>query len=95
MELDKTYKPPQNYQVKYESKPREVISYIFPICIRYICEHCNDGEMKVDTVADGAMVQVMEGMYPHTCTKCKNTLQLPKIYPYIEWEHSGDIGCPY
>ncbi len=53
-----------------------------PIGVRYICEHCNNGEMiKVEPTAfDPSRELIM-----HRCDKCNGTLYLPKIYPYIEW----------
>lgn len=72
---------------KYQPLPHEETFKIHPVGVRYICEFCNAGEMKVDT--SGGSVQVVltnPPLIPHKCTNCGKTMQLPKSYPYVEWE---------
>ena len=68
----------------YEPKEHEVLFGITPVGVKYICEFCNEGEMK----ADASQVMHPAGqipMFPHTCTKCGKSMQLPKVYPYVDW----------
>lgn len=54
-----------------------------PIGVRYKCEYCGKGEMKV--VTDNAITLQYNTMIKHKCTECGGELLLPKMYPYIEW----------
>ena len=93
--IDKTYKPPENYQVKYEPKKNEVLFYVVPIGVKYFCEFCTVGEMKILPVTMVPKGEFDVPMFNHKCTKCNGELLLPKQYPYIEWEPVTDIGCPF
>ena len=69
-------------------KPHEEAFDVKPVGIRYICELCGEGEMRLHD--DGPVM--VEAVYPprpplrkHICTKCGGTMMLPKAYPYIEW----------
>lgn len=58
-----------------------------PVGIKYVCEHCNEGEM---IAVHGEMMIVPAEksgpfMIKHRCNKCGGTLMLPKTYPYIQW----------
>jgi hypothetical protein len=66
-----------------ELKPHEEQFKITPVGIRYICEFCNDGEMRVDT--NGEVKMTNPPLIPHKCTKCGKTMYFNKQYPYIEW----------
>ena len=71
--------------MSYVPKEHEFIFKPIPIGVGYICEFCNEGEMKYDNTADPNTV--MSGnMYPHKCTNCNKSMLLPKVYPYIEWK---------
>lgn len=78
-------------------RPNEEAFEVRPIGIRYICEHCHEGEMVVDN-SDGQFLNTVltnPPLIPHRCTKCGGTLMLPRSYPYIEWvpvepEKEGD-----
>lgn len=61
----------------------EVSFPIRPVGVKYICELCNNGEMKVDF--NGEMLASDPPLIPHKCTNCGGTMHLPKQYPYIEW----------
>lgn len=63
---------------------------IKPVGIRYICEFCNEGEMK--TVPGSEAKLSFPPMFDHKCTKCGKMMLLPKIYPYIEWIPSKEEG---
>ena len=59
---------------------------IKPVGIKYKCEFCNDGEMKLVTEDLPFIYEdEMPNMHPHRCTKCGKMMLLPKMYPYIEW----------
>ena len=67
----------------YQPKEHEQTFNIKPIGVKYICEHCGEGEMVRDSneplrLADPPLI-------PHVCNKCGGKLLLPKQYPYIEW----------
>ena len=66
----------------YEPIENEQLFHITPIGVRYTCPFCNKGEMKLDINNPARM----PNMFPHKCTACDKTMQLPKTYPYIEWE---------
>ena len=53
---------------------------IKPEGVRYICEFCNEGEMKYIP-----HIPADNHLYEHECTKCKKHMLLPKVYPYIDW----------
>lgn len=61
----------------------EELFEVKPIGIRYKCEHCGKGEMKVDI--ENLIIRQSNAMYKHRCTECGGELLLPKMYPYIEW----------
>ena len=54
---------------------------IKPEGVRYICEFCNEGEMKFapERQEDNGP------LYTHVCTKCNKEMLLQKVYPYIDW----------
>jgi DNA-directed RNA polymerase subunit RPC12/RpoP len=60
-----------------------------PVGVKYICEHCGEGEMIADTETPLSIpvnaIVTTPMMRPHRCTKCNGKLLLPKVYPYIEW----------
>lgn len=58
---------------------------IKPVGIKYVCEFCNEGEMRVDPNGDQCVLMTNPSMIPHKCTKCGKTMHLTKSYPYIEW----------
>ena len=66
----------------YEPIENEQLFAVTPIGVRYTCPFCNKGEMK----ADINTLRTMQNMFPHKCTACDKTMQLPKIYPYVEWQ---------
>lgn len=57
---------------------------IWPTGVRYRCEFCEDGEMKVVGKVHNNDLGGRE-MYLHHCDKCNREIQLPKAYPYIDW----------
>lgn len=60
---------------------------IKPMGVRYICEHCGIGEMKVDISNQAAISLLsMPQMIKHICDHCGGELYLPKTYPYIVWD---------
>jgi hypothetical protein len=66
---------------------------VHPVGVKYICEFCNEGEMKVDTEDEERLYIPTDRnkfMIKHKCTKCGKTLLLPKSYPYIEWIPVGE-----
>ena len=65
----------------YEPLKHEELFKLTPIGVRYICEHCNEGEMKVVNPPE----QNPLSFFKHECSKCKGVLYLQKCYPYIEW----------
>lgn len=70
----------------YQPKEHEETFNLKPVGVRYICEFCNEGEMKVDPSGDAATIMTNPPLIPHKCTKCGKTMHLRKQYPYIEWE---------
>jgi predicted RNA-binding Zn-ribbon protein involved in translation (DUF1610 family) len=72
----------------YKPKENEEIFEIKPIGVRYICEHCGIGEMKLatDNIMGISMLTDLSLMRKHRCTHCNGELLLTKTYPYIEWE---------
>ena len=70
----------------YEPKPHEKLFGVRPIGVKYICPFCNEGEMK----ADHTSTERMPHMFPHKCTKCNKTMQLEKVYPYVEFDEITD-----
>lgn len=73
----------------YQPKPNEAVFNIRPIGIKYICEHCGEGEMVRNP--NGLLRMSNPPLIPHHCTKCDGELLLPKTYPYIEW--IPEEGC--
>ena len=69
----------------YIPKKHEEIFPIKPVGVRYICEFCNEGEMRVDVDGEQAAILTNPPLIPHKCTKCGKTMHLRKQYPYIEW----------
>ena len=69
----------------YEPKEHEQLFGVRPIGVKYICEFCNEGEMKYQAPEYVNAVFEEPHLYPHACTKCGKTMRLPKMYPYIEW----------
>ena len=75
------------YKMKeYVPVGNEQLFEVKPIGVKYICEFCNNGEMIADSnqvieMKDGHMVK----LFVHKCKKCGRTMQLPKVYPHIEW----------
>ena len=71
---------------QYEPKEHEQLFGVRPIGVRYICEFCNEGEMRYITptyiIAPNALGIKL---YKHQCSKCGKIMELPKMYPYIEW----------
>lgn len=72
---------------KLKLNSHEVIEEAKPVAIKYICEHCNNGEMIA--VTNEVLIVPLEKSGPpmvkHRCNKCGGELMLPKTYPYIEW----------
>lgn len=58
---------------------------IKPEGVRYICENCQKGEMKYDPDVNKNLLDMGLNLYPHKCTNCGIQMDLPKVYPYIEW----------
>lgn len=70
-----------------ELKPQERPVKLFPVGVRYICEFCNEGEMKFDRSQPVGIPEpgMMPTMFPHVCEKCGKAMLLPKMYPYVDW----------
>ena len=58
---------------------------IHPVGVRYKCEFCNVGEMIYVNEPVQLMLDTNPPLKKHKCNKCGGEMQLPKIYPYIEW----------
>ena len=71
----------------HELKEHEQRFQLHPTGIKYICEHCNEGQMIVDPNESATMLASDPPQYiiPHVCDKCGAKLSLPKSYPYIEY----------
>ena len=71
----------------YEPKEHEKTFGIAPIGVKYICEYCGEGEMKLDHNPESRKMeeQYSSILYNHICTSCRKSLLLPEIYPKIEW----------
>lgn len=67
----------------YKPRPNEKTFQIKPLGVKYICEHCHEGEMI--SVNDNIMLTSNPPLFAHKCNKCGGELQLPRRYPYIEW----------
>lgn len=65
---------------------------IRPVGIKYRCEFCGEGEMKVSDDARTFILTSNPPMIKHICTKCGKDMLLPKSYPYIEWIPVEDSG---
>lgn len=65
---------------------------IKPIGVKYICEFCGEGEMKVSEDAHTFVLTSNPPLIKHVCTKCGKEMLLPKSYPYVEWvaEEEGE-----
>lgn len=74
-----------------ELRPHEERFDVKPIGIRYICEFCNEGEM-IFTGRRGTIVNVEppKFLFQHRCNKCGKTMDLPRSYPYVEWEAANN-----
>lgn len=72
--------------------PHERSFEIRPVGVKYICEFCNEGEMRYKN-DQPIMVEALNTspmLHNHVCTKCGKTMKLPKVYPYIEWISDDD-----
>lgn len=71
----------------YQPKENEITFNVRPIGVKYICEHCGKGEMKLvcDPLNPFPKISSLDPLMKHRCTECNKELLLPKIYPYIEW----------
>lgn len=58
---------------------------IKPIGVRYICEFCGKGEMKMDNSTQNMTLTLVPPLIKHVCTNCGKDMFLPKSYPYVEW----------
>lgn len=69
----------------YIPRKNEVTFNVKPMGVAYECEFCHKGEMEADT--SRLIVVDMNGvnMIKHFCNKCGAQLDLPRVYPYIEW----------
>lgn len=69
----------------------EVPFNVIPIGIKYICDHCHNGDM-VPISDDFTTVFPINGklQIKHYCKNCGSQKVLPKIYPYIEWIATGE-----
>jgi hypothetical protein len=76
----------------YQPKSNEAVFKIRPVGVKYICEHCHEGEMKYSRNYVNFEIP-KNNMFLHTCTVCGGELHLPKIYPYIEWISESEEGC--
>lgn len=65
---------------------------IKPVGVKYICEFCGEGEMKVSGDARTLILTSNPPLIKHVCTKCGKEMLLPKSYPYVEWvtEEEGE-----
>lgn len=72
--------------------PHERTFDIKPIGVKYICEFCNEGEMvyENDHPIIVEAINIKPTLYRHVCRSCGKTMQLPKMYPYIEWISDED-----
>jgi len=68
-----------------ELRPGEEMFSAYAIGVRYICEHCKEGEMRACPDKDGIQKFNETGLCKHLCTKCNGELLLPRGYPIIEW----------
>ncbi len=67
---------------------REREREVSPVLVDYICEHCNEGTMKVDLSKPVTLPLNLPDERPfqnHICVVCKGEMLLPKSYPYIKW----------
>lgn len=65
---------------------REVMFPLHPVGVKYVCDFCNEGEMQISEDPNDSIVTLgTRPMFKHKCTKCGNTLQLPRSYPYVKF----------
>ena len=74
----------------YIPKTNEEVFDVTPIGVRYKCESCNQGEMRVFRTSNYEDTYIFSDelqrvMIKHQCDKCEFQLLLQKEYPYIEW----------
>ena len=69
----------------YQPKPNEVVFPVWPIGVKYVCEYCHEGEMRVVNEPVNVLSEFETPMIKHICTNCNKEMILPKTYPYIEW----------
>lgn len=76
-------------------KQNEEAFALTPVGVKYTCEHCHEGEMKVVVNSPDEPNPVPLGlggnMRRHRCDKCNGELFLSKVYPYIEWLPENEI----
>ena len=71
---------------EYKAQENEKLFKLEPVGVAYVCEFCHEGEMEgfidepLEVDANGNMPLI-----PHRCNKCGKVLQLPRMYPRIEW----------
>jgi hypothetical protein len=75
----------------YYPEPNEEMFEIKPIGIRYRCEICKVGEMKVDTKNPDVDNNFNPPLIKHVCISCDNILYIHKQYPYIEWVRADEF----
>ena len=72
---------------------REEMFNLHPVGVRYICDFCNEGEMKVSTDQGDNMVTLgTTTMITHKCTKCNKKLHLPRSYPYVKFMNDDEYN---
>ena len=73
--------------MSYVPRKNEVTFEVKPIGVAYTCEFCHKGEMEADT-SRLIVVDAANGlqMIKHFCNSCGAQMDLPRVYPYIEWE---------
>jgi len=76
----------------YQPKEHEATFSVKPIGVKRICEHCGEGEMVRDHKSQ-IMLMSNPPLIAHVCTKCGGKLNLPKVYPYIEWVPEEESEC--
>ena len=67
----------------YKPVGNEVVFPIHPVGVKYICEFCNKGEMKLLPPPKEPPENL--SLFPHQCNKCGKIMNLPQMYPKIEW----------
>lgn len=75
--------------MSYQLLPNEITFDVRPFGIGYKCEFCNAGVMNYTRKwrsLDPENPSKTSLVYEHKCSNCGRTMELPKIYPYIEYE---------